>query len=138
MNNPKCGIIIHNIVHARAALEASSATKVPIAIVSAPYAGCYAGVSWFLKIEEKIQKEFSKTRTIFILDCGDEPGVALEAFRLGIKFIFLKGNKKVIKKISEIGLKNKSSLYQKKLKILDLKNKINNFEQCNIWLSKKE
>ena len=53
MNNPKCGIIIHNIVHARAALEASSATKVPIAIVSAPYAGCYAGVSWFLKIEEK-------------------------------------------------------------------------------------
>ena len=56
MNNPKCGIIIHNIVHARAALEASSATKVPIAIVSAPYAGCYAGVSWFLKIEEKIQR----------------------------------------------------------------------------------
>ena len=95
-------------------------------------------ISIFLKIEEKIQREFSKTRTIFILDCGDEPGVALEAFRLGIKFIFLKGNKKVIKKISEIGLKNKSSLYQKKLKILDLKNKINSFEQCKIWLSKKE
>jgi len=138
MNNAKCGIVIHNIEHARAALKASSATKVSIAIVSAPYAGCYAGVSWFVKIEEKIRKEFSKTKAIFILDCGDEPGVALEAFRLGVKFIFLKGNKKIIKKISEIGLKKKSSLYQKKLKILDLKDKINFSEQCIIWLSNKE
>ena len=55
MNNAKCGIVIHNIEHARAALKASSATKVSIAIVSAPYAGCYAGVSWFVKIEEKIE-----------------------------------------------------------------------------------
>jgi|TARA_B100001750_G_scaffold217596_1_gene203072 hypothetical protein len=137
MNHPKCGIVIHNIEHARAALRASSATKIPIAVISAPYAGCYAGVSWFLKIEEKVRKEFSKSKAIFILDCGDEPGIALEAFRLGVKFIFLKGSKKIIKKVSEIGAKKKSALYQKKIQILDLKNKISFLEQCEIWLSRK-
>ena len=67
MNHPKCGIVIHNIEHARAALRASSATKIPIAVISAPYAGCYAGVSWFLKIEEKVRKECLETyaRPIF-------------------------------------------------------------------------
>ena len=71
------------------------------------------------------------------LDCGDEPGIALEAFRLGVKFIFLKGSKKIIKKVSEIGAKKKSALYQKKIQILDLKNKISFLEQCEIWLSRK-
>jgi hypothetical protein len=95
-------IIIHSLAHARAALAAARALKVPVTLASAAGAGGYAGPLWFKSLVEAARADFPEVEVTAILDCGGEPGTALGALRHGIKRVRLTGNEAALPSLRDI------------------------------------
>jgi len=72
-------VIVHGIDDARAALR----TRRPVTLLSAPGAALFGGCLWWQALMLAVGQEFS------LLDCGDAPGRAVEALRLGLPGIVL-------------------------------------------------
>jgi fructose/tagatose bisphosphate aldolase len=85
-------IIIHSLEHARAALAAATTLAVPVTLASAPGAGGYAGPAWFAALVETARAEFPGGAVSALLDCGEEPGTVLAAFRHGIRLVRFAGS----------------------------------------------
>ncbi len=73
-------VIIHGLRDAKAAL----ATGLPVTLISAPGAALYAGCLWWQAL--LTAADFTGPA---LLDCGDAPGRALEALRLGLSGLIL-------------------------------------------------
>ncbi|HQT63392.1 MAG: hypothetical protein B7Z75_11045 [Acidocella sp. 20-57-95] len=73
-------VIIHGARDAKAAL----APGLPVTLISAPGAALYAGCLWWASLLSAV----GFTGPAF-LDCGDAPGRALEALRLGLTGLIL-------------------------------------------------
>jgi hypothetical protein len=67
-------VIVHALVHARAA----TAVRPDVLLLSAPGAGIYAGAGWFAALVRAADGRAC------VLDCGDDAGAVLAAFRAGI------------------------------------------------------
>jgi len=78
-------IIVHSLAHARAALAAAHALKVPVTLASAAGAGGYAGPLWFKSLIEAASGDFPDVEVTAVLDCGTEAGTTLAALRHGFK-----------------------------------------------------
>jgi hypothetical protein len=72
-------VIVHGIDDARAALAPGR----PVIFLSAPGAALYGGCLWWRALMREVGQEFS------LLDCGDAPGRAVEALRLGLPGVVL-------------------------------------------------
>ena len=75
--------IIHGPDHAQAALAAAAEAGVPVVLVSAPWAAAAVGAPWFLAVVATARAAFPAVAAEAVLDCGDAPGLALAALRLG-------------------------------------------------------
>jgi hypothetical protein len=78
-------IVIHALDHARAALAAAAACGKDVTLVSAPGAALQAGPGWFKSVVEQAREAYPRVAVTAILDCGDQPGAAMAALRLGLK-----------------------------------------------------
>ena len=79
-------VVVHGLVHARAALRPGRA----VCLLSAPAAGRYAGAAWWRAMVEAAREEASPEIVVDdILDCGDAPGAAMAALRLGQRVLIL-------------------------------------------------
>ena len=76
-------IVIHSLEHARAALAAAATGKAVI-LASAPGAALQAGPGWFKAVIEEARAAYPQVAATAILDCGDQPGAAMAALRLGL------------------------------------------------------
>lgn len=130
-------IIIHSLDHARSAVTAAMQCGVPVTIASAPFAAAYAGALWFRKVVEKAVAEqdgLPPGHITTVLDCGDEPGLALSALRQGMKVICYNGTAASRGKITAIAAELGAELWHGKMDSLDL-NGVNNVEEsCRQWL----
>ena len=70
---------VHSLAHARMALGCG----VPVTVLSAPSAGAYAGVGWWLALAR------AAGAAVHVLDCGPAPGRALEALRAGQRLLIV-------------------------------------------------
>jgi hypothetical protein len=77
-------IVIHSLDHARAALAAAAACDTGVILSSAPGAALQAGPGWFKSVIEQASEAHRHVAVTAILDCGDQPGAAMAALRLGI------------------------------------------------------
>jgi hypothetical protein len=84
-------IIVHSLAHARAALAAAHALKVPITLASAAGAAGYAGPLWFKSLIEAASGDFPDVEVTAVLDCGTEAGTTLAALRHGFKQVRFTG-----------------------------------------------
>lgn len=75
-------VIVHELEQARTALRAG----LPVTLLSAPAAACYAGVGWWLAL----MRAASEQPPPHILDCGESPARALEALRAGQRLVALR------------------------------------------------
>src|SRR5579871_6131992 len=75
-------VTIHRLAQASAAL----APGLPVTLLSAPWAGVYAGAGWWLAIMAALDGPTPP----HVLDFGDAPGRALEAARAGQALIILR------------------------------------------------
>jgi hypothetical protein len=71
-------------VHALEDVRRALAPGLPVLLLSGADAGLYGGCLWWLKL--LLAAEFTG---ISLLDCGDAPGRALEAIRLGVPGVIL-------------------------------------------------
>lgn len=60
------------------------APRMPVLLISAPGAGLYGGCLWWQKLLEA-----AEFKGLALLDCGDAPGRAMEAIRLGVSGVVL-------------------------------------------------
>jgi hypothetical protein len=95
-------IIIHSLDHARAALAAAHALKLPVTLASAAGAGGYAGPLWFKSLIEAARAEFPEVDVSAVLDCGGEAGTTLAALRHGIKRVRFTGNEAALASLRDI------------------------------------
>ncbi|MBT3792734.1 MAG: hypothetical protein HN658_05085 [Rhodospirillales bacterium] len=98
-------IIVHNIDHARAALDAAHETAIPIRLMSAPGAVGYAGCAWFMAMVGAARAEHPDNKSEAVMDCGTHPGHALGAIRAGVEAIQAKLPAKTREKIAAIANK---------------------------------
>jgi acyl-CoA reductase-like NAD-dependent aldehyde dehydrogenase len=75
---------------------------VPVVVVSAPGAGGYAGPAWFAALLEIGRSEFPRCAVTAVLDCGEEPGTVLAAFRHGIRRVRFTGSEAAASRLADI------------------------------------
>jgi len=95
-------IIVHSLAHARAALAAAHALRVPVALASAAGAGGYAGPLWFKALIEAASGDFPDVEVTAVLDCGTEAGTTLAALRHGFKRVRFTGTEAALPALRDI------------------------------------
>ncbi|MFZ4540897.1 MAG: hypothetical protein ACOYNL_03670 [Rickettsiales bacterium] len=72
--------LVSGLEAARAALSMGERV-----LESPPYAGCHAGVNYYLALLKQLNAEFPDVEFAFTLSCGDDAAIAHDALRLGIR-----------------------------------------------------
>jgi len=96
-------IIIHSLDHARAALAAAAALKLPVTLASAPGAASQTGPTWFKAVIDEARAVYPDAAVTAILDCGDEPGAVMAALRAGLADLRFLGAAETAKKLAAMG-----------------------------------
>ena len=78
-------VVIHGLVDARTVLAVGR----PVTLLSATGAALYAGSGWWRALVERARSEYPGFPIDDILDCADASGLALGAFRIGLRRIVL-------------------------------------------------
>lgn len=96
-------IVIHSLDHARAALAAAAALRVPVTLASAPGAAMQVGPLWFKAVIEEARAAYPQVAVTAILDCGDEPGAVMAALRSGLMTLRFSGATETQRKLAAMG-----------------------------------
>ena len=91
-------LVVHGLEQARSAL----APALPVTLLSAPFAGVFAGAGWWLALMDAASE--GATPPPHILDCGDAAGRALEAARAGQHLVVLRAPDTIFAEASAIAL----------------------------------
>ena len=94
--------IIHTLDHATAALTAARELGVPVTLRSAAGAAAYLGAAVFRDIVAAAEATVPGVEVTAILDCGDDPGLALNALRQGVKGVRLEAPGDVRDRVADI------------------------------------
>lgn len=75
-------VAVNGLEAARAALAAGERD-----LISPPFAALHAGVGYYAALLDVLREEFPDADFTFTVCCGDDPAIAHDALRLGIKSI---------------------------------------------------
>jgi fructose/tagatose bisphosphate aldolase len=131
-------VIVHSLDHARAALAAASALRLPVTLLSPPLAAAYMGAGYFRALIEAAGAEFPDVAVTAVLDCGDEPGFALAALREGIKAVRFTGPDPAAQRLRQIAEKQGAVLILDEIAALDLLDRTDAEAACRAWFSATE
>ncbi len=95
-------MVVHGLDDARLALDIGRAGGRRIVLLSAPGAAAYLGAGYFRALLDAAAAEYPGVPFEGVLDCGDNPGWALAALRVGIKRIVLDGNPEARRRVAAI------------------------------------
>jgi hypothetical protein len=96
-------VVVHSLAAARAALAAAKAEGVrAVMLVSPPGAATYMGVGFFAALADAARAEFPEIAIEAAMDCGDDPGWALSALRMGFNAVVLRGNLRARARVAAI------------------------------------
>lgn len=127
-------VIIHSLEHAKAALSVAERLGVPVVLLSAPGAAAYVGAAVFREMADAAARFCPGARFTAVLDCGEDPGLALGALRHGIKGVSISVAPEVKGKIADIAAQSGGVVYESKTEALDLLEVDDGFEACMDWL----
>jgi len=124
--------------HAEAALGAAAALDVDVTLISPPAAASTMGATVFRDIVAKAAESYPQARHKSILDCGDEPGMAMGAFRHGIKGVRISNGPVLSNKLSDIAKQRGGFVYTAQGDELDLHEMKDPSAACLAWLTNPE
>ncbi len=102
-------IAITGLDHARAALRAASDLGMPVALLCASPA---LGAQAFLAMVRAAREEFPDAEVLAVMDCGDEPGRALNAFRHGVRAVRVDLAPEVLARVRDIAGQYGAALWE--------------------------
>jgi len=94
--------VVHSLDEARVALAAARAARTRATLVSPPGAAAYLGVGYFAALIEAARAELPDVAFEGVMDCGDDPGFALSALRMGLKCVVLRGDTRARARVAAI------------------------------------
>ena len=127
-------VIVHDLAHARAALRAATALGCGVRLRSASGAAAYLGSGVFRAMIETIGGEFPNVPFTAVLDCGDAPGLALGALRIGIPAVRLQASAEVLARVADIAGQLGGRVDHDDGPALDLKDERDPEGACRRWL----
>ena len=92
--------VVHSLAEARAVL--AGAARGRVTLVSPPAAAAYLGVAFFRALVDAARAEFPGIAIEAVMDCGDAPGYALSALRMGFTTIVLRGDPRARARVAAI------------------------------------
>ena len=129
-------IVVHEFSHAVAALTAAQAHNRPITILSAMGAVRSAGAGWWRELVTQAGANVPDQAAEWILDCGDEPGMALAALREGVGTIALNASEPIWSRVAQIAVQCDASVLRiDRAGALDLADSNNPQRDCYLYLS---
>jgi hypothetical protein len=128
-------VIVHCLDHALAAAAAAAALGAPLTLRSAAGAGGAAGVGWFAALAEIVTERHPLLPVSFVLDCADESGTVLGAFRRGLKRVRFEGPPEVAAKLAVIAASYGAALDDDARPTLDLLGHADPQDACRRWLA---
>ncbi|MBO22099.1 MAG: hypothetical protein CMM26_07000 [Rhodospirillaceae bacterium] len=130
-------IIVHDFDQAVAALAAANALDHPITLLSAPGAARAGGAAWWRELMTQATAAIPHLDAEWILDCADEPGMALAALREGVRAIALDAEYDTRARVEQIAKRLNATLVKvDRAGILDLAGANNPQRACELHLSK--
>lgn len=128
-------IIVHDLSHAEAAVAAAAEAGVGVTLVSAPGAAAYLGAAVFRQIVEAARAVAPGVEVRAVLDCGADPGLALNALRLGVDAVRVEAKPKVRARLADMARKQGARLDEAAGAALDLCDVADPRAACGAWLA---
>ena len=128
-------IIVHSLEQATAALAAAEQFDRPVTLLSAPGAAAYIGATVFRDMIAAAAAAHPKARHRAVLDCGDDPGLAMGALRHGIKGVRIVNGKKIRDKLADIAGQRGAFVYEDSPDTIDLLDMVDPLAACRAWLA---
>ncbi len=97
--------VVRDLGEAKAALAAAAARRTPVSLHSPEGFAASGGALYFRAIVAAAARAVPTARYDAVIDCGDEPGRALAALRMGFKTIRLGGRASARRRVVEIAQK---------------------------------
>lgn len=85
----RAAVVVHGLDDAVTALEAAARHGRPLLLLSAPGAAHSGGAAWWRDVIEQASAAVPGADARAVLDCANEPGMALAAIREGVEAIAL-------------------------------------------------
>jgi hypothetical protein len=104
--------IVGNLPEAISALKIAASQETPVTLRSPPFASASLGAAGFLAIVKAAREAVPGVPSEAILDCGDAPGHALGALRLGAEAVSITAPDDVLAKLAEIAAQTGARIYQ--------------------------
>lgn len=92
--------VVGSLAEARAVLSAAASR--PVVLVSPPRAASNLGVGFFRALIDAARAEYPGAAVEAVMDCGDAPGFALSALRMGFTTIVLGGDPRARARVDAI------------------------------------
>ncbi len=87
---------------ARGVLAEAHRTGETVILDSPVGAAGWQGIGWWQHLIARLEAEFPGTAFDAVLDCGDQPGLALAALRAGVKALRVTANDQTLAKLADI------------------------------------
>ncbi len=94
--------VVHDLEQAKAALKAARERGLRVLLVSAAGAAAALGPAVWREMAAQAEQAEPGATAAAVLDCGDDPGLALAALRAGVKTIRVGAGPEVRAKIADI------------------------------------
>ena len=119
---------------ARAALAAARAVGCGVTLYSAPGAAAYLGAGVFRAMIDIARREFPDVPARWVLDCGEAPGLALGALRIGVPTVRLRVRPDVLARVADIAGQLGAAVDADERPALDLLSVADPEAACRSWL----
>lgn len=101
-DNTLVTFVVHELAHAHAVLETSVRLDIPVLLASAPGAVRTGGAGWWRELISQSRSRFADAQFSSVLDCADEPGMALAAIREGVEAISVTAPRQALQSLTDI------------------------------------
>ena len=128
-------IIVHDLDHAVGALRAAGELGVAVTLRSAPGAAAYLGAAVFRDIIKAAQAAHPGVAVTAVLDCADNPGLALNALREGVLAVRLEAPGDLKARVADIAAQLDGTLDEDDRAALDLMDADDAYAACRAWLA---
>ncbi len=127
-------IIVHDLGHALAALEAASGLGRPVILLSAPGAAGSMGAQVFRDLIEMAKATHPGAEVTAVLDCGEDPGLVLGAFRAGVMAARVTAQPDAMDRLRGMAAEMDAQVFEDEGPFLDLIDEDDAPAACKAWL----